>query len=188
MLKYLIYEKQDGDLIIQGFTATYSEKSFEELIKNYRAENTEGLNYYFLEGCGANYSNHDSKCCDFKATDHIDKWHIENGKLVTDHNWEKVLIPHSELSRKHRARCLRKIEAEHQKENPDPIKLSKLQFEYEKCREWGKKESPELYEIALRNIDEDGHDKPLIKEKLKEKIKYLKSNKDNKDGGENGSF
>lgn len=173
MLKYLIYKKEDGDLIIQGFTEEFSKKTFEELIQNHRLPNSDNLKIYPFEGCQKHHTAHDN-CCDFPSTDHVDKWHIEDGKIKTDHNWEKVLIPHSELSRKHRARCLKKIEEEHSKDSPDPVKLSKLQWEYEKCKEWGKVESHHIYEVALKNLDEDNLKKPLIREKLKSKIQELK--------------
>lgn len=175
MLKFLIYEKDDGDLIIQGFSSLYSEKSFDELIANHTIPNSDNFILHKLEGCGARHTDHSGNCCDFKATDHVDKWHMENGKLVTDTNWEKVLIPHSELSRKIRKRALDSIEAEHEKENPDTVKLSKLRWEYDKALEWGRVENYRIYEAALRIMDEEGLEKPLIRKKLQAKIDSLKS-------------
>lgn len=84
-----------------------------------------------------------------------------------DIGWDVAVMPVDVLCRKHRSRCDKKLDDELAKEAPDPIKIAKIQREKEKCLSWTDKE---WYQQALKNMDEDGHDKKLIRKKLKEKL------------------
>lgn len=133
-------------------------------------------NIYYFECCDLPDNEHTGSCCDVPKFNHADQIYIDKKKMCGDINWEVVLMPKEEISKKHVKRCMDNIEAELNKENPDIVKLIRLNHEKEKAKEFGKFKTPEnakLYEMALKNLQEDGHNKPKIIKKLQDKIKEL---------------
>lgn len=117
---------------------------------------------------------HIFKDFDPSSIDHFDKLYVENGVLKYDANWEQVLMPIEEIGRKHRARCLREIQAEIEKESPDFNFISKRQHEFEYIKHcYKQRDKKYFYETAKKNLLADGHQKSLIIEKLNQKIDEL---------------
>lgn len=89
--------------------------------------------------------------------------------LKQDKEWKTCLMPPFLIREKHLERLNRKIDELLEKNRTiDAFAIVKSLRDREKCAKWTDKE---LYEQALKNIEEDGHIKPLVCEKLKAKIK-----------------
>lgn len=87
--------------------------------------------------------------------------------LKQDKEWKVCLMPPFLIKKKHLVRCNSKLDEELAKESPDPIKIAKIQREKEKCSTWSEKQ---WYEQAKTYIIDENIDKPLILEKLNQKI------------------
>ena len=90
--------------------------------------------------------------------------------LNFDEEWQQYLMPKNVVAKKHETRLQAQIDQELQKPVPDPLKVATLQSEKDKIKDWSDKQA---YEQALANLEADGKDKPIIKQKLQEKIKAL---------------
>lgn len=99
------------------------------------------------------------------------QFYHENGKIKHDNDRSLLLMSTGEIQGKHRKRIERKIDLELEKENPDSVLLIKLQREKEKIIQLSDKGT---YQLALKTLDEDGIQKPKIREKLQKKIDELK--------------
>lgn len=171
------YELPDGDLIFQAFDQSVTDWPADQLATYQVDERYQQGTIRYFQHCGAAPADHTGDCCDFPPTAHIDQWYCVNGQLAADRHWETVLIPWPELARKHRARCLRTIATALQQPELNLRDIGRWQWEYEMCRSWGKQECPEIYEVALRNLDVDQLAKPRIRQQLTEKIATLKAQK-----------
>lgn len=100
---------------------------------------------------------------------------IKKENLKVDHNWEVKLMPSFLIKSKHIERLNTKIDEEINKKDPDAVKLIKLQREKEQVKDW---DEAKTYQQALVNLQEDGHNKPLIVQKLNAKISELQNKND----------
>ena len=105
------------------------------------------------------------------------QWYHDGNVVKCDKDWIIRLMPDQLIKRKHIKRIQAKIDAELEKEAPDSVALIRLQRDCDKCGEIkaGPQNENKLWsEIALQNLDErvaNGEpDKPLIRQKLMEKI------------------
>lgn len=91
--------------------------------------------------------------------------------LKVDQPWEVQLMPPVLIKQKHLEKKEAELDAELEKQNPNPIKVIKFFREIEKTK---KKKDGDLYQTALTNLDEKvaagEPDKPVIRQKLLVKI------------------
>lgn len=97
--------------------------------------------------------------------------------IKRDIGFENYLMRLPILEKKHLKILNNKIKDEFNKEKiADPVKLVRLQWERDDCKNWTTKQ---WYEQALKNLDErvagGESDKPVIREKLLAKIEELKT-------------
>lgn len=105
--------------------------------------------------------------------------------LKIDKEWVRTLMPWKLIKKKHVARLQKKLDLELAKNDPNPVICIKLQREldviknasltpngrsFEEVIARRNEEILKYYEQALKNLDEDGHDKPIIRQKLLELI------------------
>lgn len=164
-MKCRVFKKQDGRVIYSCPTYKYQDKPN-------------------FEGCKFPLETKDLPFVDLDASDLPSEegrdWYshgpltmdgdCKKENLKFDETWSIHLMPVDFLRRKHCGRLDKKIDLELEKPIPDQIQLMKWQREKEKCKEWNEKQ---CLEQAIKNLDEDGHDKPMIREKLAAKIKEL---------------
>lgn len=96
----------------------------------------------------------------------------DGDEVKKDLLWEKRLMPSFLVKKKHIKSVNEKIDSELAKDESDVISALKLQREKEKCEN----EKCELFwaEKALEGLDRAEVDKPVIRQKLEEKITKLK--------------
>jgi len=91
--------------------------------------------------------------------------------LKVDRAWNVQIMPECLIKEKHLKKLDAKIDAELEKENPDPVELARLQRKKEKAKGYCSKE---WLQQAMANLDarvEGGEpDKPLIRQKLQAKL------------------
>lgn len=110
----------------------------------------------------------------------IEDWaqlYHENNNLKKDLSWEVRLMPDHLLKRKHLKSLSDKIETELMKDTPDPIVIARLQLDCEKCKkEKAGPHNENLFwaEKALAGLERAEIDKPVIRQKLEEKISKLR--------------
>lgn len=94
--------------------------------------------------------------------------------LKQDKEWNVMLMPEFIIGNKHKANLTSKMDIELDKQVPDPVKIMSWQRQREKVSGWT---MLECYEQALANLDEKVQkgepDKPIIRAKLKAKIKEI---------------
>lgn len=104
-----------------------------------------------------------------------------NGKITyrRDESWECRVMCCDVLKKKHIKRLNKQIDSEHEKDAPDIVKISKAMREKEKCKDWSELE---WYKHAIKQLDDrvssGESDKPLIRQKLNDKIYELSEVKD----------
>lgn len=91
--------------------------------------------------------------------------HKDNLKF--DEDWSIFLMPCNVLKKKYHARLEKKMDAELNQENPDAVAVARIYREIQKSDSWSESD---WYAQALKNLDEDGHEKPLIRQKILKKI------------------
>jgi len=101
--------------------------------------------------------------------------YLENDHVLADTNWERCLMPARAIRARHVKRVIAQRNALLEQSDPDAIKVLRLQMEMEKAKSWT---DIEWYGQALKNLDrrvqvEGEPDKPVIREKLKQKIAQL---------------
>ena len=121
----------------------------------------EGLEFVIMDEADLPPSN--SETGNFHEMIHFDG-EVSKENLKQDKAWEKCLMPAFMIREKHLARLKRKIS--------ESRLNSGLAFEYylehEGCKGW---DEHQLYRQALENLDEDGLEKPVVREKLNAKLK-----------------
>ena len=95
------------------------------------------------------------------------QFYYDGTTLKHDDGWNEILMPLDLITMKHRARLVARADAELDKDSPDPIVVARLERDKRKIKD---KTDKEMYQQALDNLDEDGHQKPKIRQKLQEKI------------------
>lgn len=104
--------------------------------------------------------------------DYTPQLELNGDSVVVNENKDKGMMPSHIIKAKHYYRMMEKIEDEMAKESPDMMVVTRYQLESEACKKYSE---IECYEQALKNLDEDGHDKPVIRQKLDAKITELKA-------------
>lgn len=94
----------------------------------------------------------------------------DGNEIKVDTNWEIRLMPIHLIKEKHLEFLDDKIDLELDKPSPDPIVIAKLQREKEKAQDFTEKQ---WYEQAMKDMDEQGVQKPVITDKLQVKIASL---------------
>lgn len=102
-----------------------------------------------------------------KNTESPEQLYWNGDEIKVDESWEIKLMPESLIKKKHILRISNKIEKEISKQNPDLLKLFKYKIEKEN---FSKLSKDKVYKQALINMDEDGINKPVIRQKILEKI------------------
>ena len=87
--------------------------------------------------------------------------------LRVDKGFNQKLMPVWMIKDKHKRRLQRKIDAIMEDPNSDVSQVIRLKYELEKLDQLP---TVKIYEKALKNIEEDGLDKPEIKRKLRDAI------------------
>lgn len=95
---------------------------------------------------------------------------LEN--LKRDDSFEHVLMPGFMIVKKEKARIHRDLTEEIAKETPDQATMAMLNYSYNKINDMCE---AEIYELALANLSRSEIPKPIIAEKIKEKIAGLKN-------------
>lgn len=137
-----------------------------------------GLTPAIKQMCDLDIFEHTGSCCDFKATNHIDKWYLDNnGDIQVDTNWDMKLMPKPLIHSKNVVLKNQIIDSELESEEPDLIKIIRASRSIEKVKSKAKigvQDSKYIYEEALANLDDrvaNGEpDKAVIRQKLEAKI------------------
>jgi hypothetical protein len=128
--------------------------------------------------CNLDYSEHTGSCCDFPATNHIDKWYLDgNGNIQVDTSWDMKLMPKQLIHSKNIVLKNSIIDSELDNETPDLLKIIRASRSIDKVKSEaraGSVETKYIYEQALANLDArvaNGEpDKAVIRQKLEAKI------------------
>lgn len=99
-----------------------------------------------------------------------DQFYYNGNTLKHDTGWNELLMPKSSIVQKHMKRLEKRFDAELAKPNPDAVSVVRLERDR---KLFHKKPEKEIYQQALINLNEDGHDKPKIRQKLQAKIESL---------------
>lgn len=107
--------------------------------------------------------------------------YCEDNKVLIDTEWSKMLMPEHLIKTKIIKRKKNDLESELLKEDIDPIKIIKINQEilsYQETPAYGTKltNAHKIFwaELALVGLLRADKEKPIIKEKLEEKIKKIK--------------
>jgi hypothetical protein len=105
---------------------------------------------------------------------YLEQCSIKDGQLFQDLSWDIEIMPESCIKKRHQFSLNKQLDQELESDAPDPIKIAKLQRAKEKIKDWT---DLDTYQQALKNLDErlqkGEDDKPVIRQKLKDKIAEL---------------
>lgn len=175
-MKYIrVYTDTNDQIILESFSAGAQLSD----VQNFPIpERLTGLTPTIKQMCDLNFTDHTGSCCDFPATNHIDKWYLDgNGNIQVDSNWDLKLMPKSIIHSKNIALKNEIIDSELENETPDLLTIIRASRSIEKVKSEAKItgiETQYIYEQALANLDDrvtNGEpDKPVIRQKLEAKI------------------
>ena len=175
-MKYIrVYTDANEQIILESF----SDNAQLSDIQNFPIpERMTGLTPHIKQMCELDISEHTGSCCDFPATNHIDKWYLDNnGDIQVDTNWDIKLMPKPLIHSKNVVLKNQIIDSELENEEPDLIKIIRASRSIEKVKSQAKigaQDSKNIYEEALANLDDrvanGEQDKPVIRQKLEAKI------------------
>lgn len=119
---------------------------------------------------------------DIPVTDNLEKLYFDGPTVVenlrSDNNFDKVLMRPHEIRKRYLKKQEDIIDAELAKETPDGVIIARANREKEKAKSYP---DPSWYPIALSGLDErigaGDPDKPLIRQKLQDKININGVNK-----------
>ena len=173
-MKNRVYFKDDGFVEIEGLAPRFD--GIEESAKT--PEHLVGVNRVLMN------TEDLPRPGSSPAYEHWDQcYHKGDGKLYVDLEWKERLMPTSLICKKHLRRLSSKIDAELAKPTPDAVQLFKWKNELDTLRRMSRGGTEveqdvfdrKLYSQALANLVEDGHDKPIIVQKLNDKITELET-------------
>lgn len=129
------------------------------------------LEYIVVDESDLHPSN--SSTGDYHEMIHFDgDCHIDN--LKQDKEWQKVLMPTFLIKQKHIKNLESEIDAELEKEDPDPVLFMKKKRQHEKAKLLHHEDNAkEIYEIALSNLSRAKKDVSVVKAKIEAKIAEL---------------
>lgn len=95
-----------------------------------------------------------------------------------DVGWDVCLMPSWLIAKKHLDNCESAIDAELEKDSPDPLVIVRHNRDIDHCKKMIKsRDQKSCYELALKNLDkrvERGEsDKPIVREKIIQKLTSL---------------
>lgn len=97
----------------------------------------------------------------------IEQLSIQDGKLAIDENWEENIMPSSAIAKRHLKNINNKIDALLSSEDFDAREAFKCLLEIERSKF---RTENEWLKTAHENLKKSGVDKPIIREKLINKI------------------
>lgn len=101
--------------------------------------------------------------------------------LKQDKAWEKCLMPHWLIVQKERARLKRDLDQMLEKPNLDPMEILKTTRKIEKLKAIDPdKDQEQICNIAIEGLSRAEIAKPIIRQKLQEKIAKIQSQKNEK--------
>ena len=168
-MKVRVFKKEDGG-VIYFYPAT---KYRDNIDKCRFPSETNGLAYIDVEI---------SELKKFESKDSYHEMIYFDGdcninNLKQDKSWENCLMPTFLLRKKGIARNIKDVEVELEKKKPSTVKLAKLQYKLTKLKKMVPTEQHNTFWVreALDGLDkrvaEGKPDKPIIRNKLEEKLK-----------------
>lgn len=110
---------------------------------------------------------------DVPEVEYINQIKVLNGAIAVDEQKVESLMPAQLIKAKHMKFIANEIDLELGQENPDAVKIVRLQREFEKCKLIGADSDEDQkfwYQKALEGLDRAEIDKPIIRQKILDKI------------------
>lgn len=161
-MKCRVFKKQDGGVIYN-----WPSESWQNVIDDCPIpSDLQGLDYIIMNL---------EDLPEQKEGFYHEQLHFEGDSLRVDSQWNKQLMPPFLIKQKHLKKIDEKLDLELQKVDPDMVELIKLNRNKEKIPSFN---DLQMLELALQGLDErvrgGESDKPIIREKLNNKIRDLR--------------
>lgn len=163
-MKARVYKTQNGEVVVDTPAPRYQEENFDQCPHPGRFR--DGAEPFTME---VKELSEIEILADGKNEGGCGQFYYDGQALKHDHEWEENIMNDCLIRSRHEATLDAELDAELEKNNPDPVVCLKKTREVEKLRKMGKRE---LFSLALAKLKKEGK-KPKIQVKLEAKIAEL---------------